>query len=223
MRARADFRFGFGALRGVPALALAGMLGVAGADARAASVNFDDLASFSDAATASNGSVTLGTNLVLSQADAQATTGFDTTGWATSEPNGVLNTYAPVQTFVFSTPVSDFGVDVVGLPDGLGGYTSVLLQAYRGATLVGIDVLDTGLFGPSGLPQEHLGANGFQIDRVTLTPVTVSGEALPVFELVDETTTYFFDSVTFTPVPEPGTALLLFAGLAGLVAARRGK
>jgi hypothetical protein len=185
--------------------------------ARAATLTFDDLASLSDVAAASYPGVNISTALVVSEADAATLTGFDTSHWATSDPNGIFNTLASSVTFDFSSPVSAFSIDVVGLPS-VGGYQQVLLSAYRGNTLVDVDLSDPGALGDSGFAEALLSVAALNIDRIVLAAVVPSiMNGVPCFALGDPGT-FFADNATFTPVPEPAGAALLLLGLAGVAA-----
>ena len=188
------------------------LLGVRGAEAL--TLDFDALPSLTDVASASLPGASVSTALVVSESDANLLTGFDTSKWATSDSNGILNTLAPSIQLDFSTPVSAFSVNVVGLPDA-GGFQQVLLQAFRGGALVGIDVSDPAALGDSGFAEALLTVAGVGIDRVVLSPVTYTlVNGVPSFDLGDAGT-FFADDASFTPVPEPGTALLVLLGLAG--------
>lgn len=205
------------------ALGLAAGMLLGSGTAGAMTIDFEGLPSLSDVASASLPGVTISTALVASEADAGVLTGFDTSKWATSDVNGLLNTYQPSITFTFGVPVTAFSVNVVGLPDGLGSHQQVLLQAYRGATLVGLDVSDPDALGDSGLAEALLAVAGSSIDRVVLSAVTYSIQnGLPCFAPGD-VSSFFADDASFTPVPEPGTAALVLAGLAALGARRARK
>jgi hypothetical protein len=188
--------------------------------AGAVTIDFEGLPSLSDVASASLPGVSISTALVVSEADANVLTGFDTSSWATSDVNGILNTYDATIAFDFSVPVTAFSVNVVGLPDGLGSHQQVLLQAYRGSTLVGLDISDPDALGDSGLAEALLSVVGSSIDRVVLSAVIYSVQnGLPCFEPGD-VSSFFADDASFTPVPEPASAALVLAGLAALGARR---
>jgi hypothetical protein len=195
------------------ALVAAGIFMLGARGAGAVTLDFDALTSLTDVAAASLPGVTVSTALVVSESDANLLTGFDTSKWATSDANGIFNTLAPSIQLDFSTPVTAFSVSVVGLPD-VGGFQQVLLQAFRGGALVGIDVSDPAALGDSGFAEALLAVAGTSIDRVVLSPVTYAlVNGVPCFDLGDAGT-FFADDASFTPVPEPASALLVLLGLA---------
>lgn len=188
-----------------------------GSPARALTLDFDALAPLTDTADAVFPGVGLSSNLVLDEATAATLTGFDTSAWATTGATGVLNTLAPETTFSFPVAITAFVVDVLGLPAGGGAFQSILAEAWRGDILVDLAFSDVARVGDSGLHEDVLMLAGDDIDRVVLRPATPVGcGAGPLCFEEGPATSLWFDSVRFEPVPEPGTALLLLLGLAGL-------
>jgi hypothetical protein len=184
-------------------------------------LDFDALVSGTAASAASFPGVSVDDALVLSEADIDFLLGFDATGtFATSGTQGIVNTLGAAITFDFDLRVRSFSVDVLGLPGLSGDPTTVLIQAFDGAVPVALDVANLGLVGDSGFPEDRLAifeASGFT--RVVLfAGVPCAGPLC--FEL-GPPTSFFADTVSFDPVPEPGTALLLGAGLAELARRRR--
>ncbi len=187
------------------------------APAGALTLDFDALAPLTDTADVAFPGVTLSSNLVLDEATAATLTGFDTSDWATTESNGVFNTLAPETEFRFALPVTSFVVDVLGLPAGGGVFQSVLAVAWRGDTLVDLAFSDVARVGDSGLHEDVLMLAGDEIDRVVLRPASpVDCDEGPLCFEEGPASSLWFDTVRFEPIPEPGTALLLLVGLAGL-------
>ena len=190
--------------------------GVPGDPSAAVTLDFDALAPLTDTADAAFPGVALSSNLVLDEATAATLTGFDTSAWATSEPNGVFNTLNPETLFSFTVPITAFTVDVLGLPAGGGVFQSILAVAWRGDTLVDLAFSDAARVGDSGLHEDVLMLTGDDVDRVVLRPASPVDCADPLCFEQGPSSSLWFDSVRFDPVPEPGTALLLLVGLAGL-------
>jgi hypothetical protein len=197
-------------------------LGLGAREAGATTIDFEGLPSLTDVAAASLPGVGISTALVVSQGDANLLTGFDTSKWATSGVQGLLNTLAPSIELTFSAPILAFSVNVVGLPD-VGGFQQVLLQAYRGADLVAISVTDPTVLGDSGFAESLLSVAGLNIDRILLSPVSSALQnGVPIFTL-GTTTSFFADDVSFTAVPEPAALTLVLLGLGGLALRGRTK
>ncbi len=190
---------------------------LAGAEAPAARastlIDFDTLPSLTDLATVALPGVVASSGLVVSEADAALLTGFDTSGFASSGANGVLNLYGGgVLDFLFSTPVTTFGAHLLALPGDALQPESITLTFFEGSTiLAAFDVTASGTDLPGGFRRVdfEIGLLSGSMTRATLSP----DSGLPA--------SIFLDDLRFTPVPEPGTALLFGLGLAGLLAARR--
>jgi hypothetical protein len=205
--------------------ALAWMLALAllafAPQARAVTLDFDALVSGSAASAASFPGVSVDDALVLSEADVDFFLGFDAAGkFATSGAQGLVNSLGAAITFTFDAPVRSFAVDVLGLPGLTGDPSTVVVQAFDGDVPVAFDLANLGLVGDSGFPEDTLSlfeASGFT--RVVLFAGVPCAGAL-CFE-VGPPTSFFADTVRFEPVPEPGTALLLGAGLAALARRQR--
>ncbi len=186
------------------------------APAAAVDLDFDDLASLSDVASAVLPGVSVSTALVLSEADAASLTGFSTAGtWATSGANGLLNTLAAKITLTFSQPVTDFAIDILSIEKD-GVTLQILLSGSDGTSVLS----DTTQIGNSGFHEQRLSLSGL-FTSVELGAVFPCAAPLPCFS--GETTTFWVDSASFTPVPEPGTLMLLGAGLGLLARSRRSR
>ncbi len=189
-------------------------------------IGFDgpDTPSLSDVADApAPAGVDFGPALVISEADLATATSLDTAGFATTGDRGLLNALAPALQIDFSLPVLRAEIDVVGLPhvSGEGDHT-VLLEAWRGDVLVALDFSDAEQRGDSGRHEDHLVVEGERIDRLVLQAADQVPCGLGLcFETFDLGSTFFADTLVVQPVPEPGAALLLALGCAGLAMARR--
>jgi hypothetical protein len=205
------------------ALAAALLGALAATQVAAVTIDFEGLPSASDVAAAALPGVDVSTALVLSESDVELLLGFAATGTWNTTPGGsqgLLNTLAPSVSFSFSVPVLSFSVNVLGLPGLAGTPQAVLLEAYEGATRTATVVSNISRFGDSGFHEDTLAVVGAGITQVVLTPV--SAVACPQILCFDTgpTTSFFVDDVSFAPVPEPGTGLLVLAGLAGLALRR---
>jgi len=175
---------------------------------------FDLLASGSDAARSDLEGVVAGPALVLSETDAATLTGFDTTAWATSGDQGLLNTLAPTIELDFETTIVSVLADVLSLPGPAGEPLPVVLQAWNGSALVGIDISNLALVGDSGLLEDTLGVE----EEAGITRISLfAGIPCDGMLCFDEgpTSSFWVDTVRFRAVPEPATALFLIVGLVG--------
>jgi len=207
------------------ALCLALAISLAPASPAAAlEIDFDDLASGSDVATATLPGVSVTTALVLSEASAAILTGFPTEGtWATSGTHGLLNTLATSITFTFDVPVTSVSIDVLSLEKD-GVTLSIALEAFFDSSALSVtQISDPSLIGDSGLHEQHLtitAPTSSSFSRVTLQAAD-SCAGSPCIST--ETSTFWLDSASFTPVPEPGTTTLLGGGIAVLAGLARGR
>lgn len=191
-----------------------GLAWLAAAPAHAlTTVDFDSLTSLTDVATTPLAGVFVSSALVVSEADAALLTGFDTTDWATSGTNGLLNIYGSGTIAIdFLGSATTFGIRLLSLPGDQLLPGTVTLSLFDGASLLSsIDLTADG----SDLP------GGFR--RVTYDVALLSGTFTHAVISPDsgDPTTFFIDDLTFTPVPEPGAALLIGAGLGVLAVTRR--
>lgn len=213
---RASARWGF-------ALAAAALLGGLVAEpARAGTIDFEDGAPGSDAATLPASGVSITGALILDEALVETLLGYPASGTWNTTPggtNGAINTLAAEIALAFDIPVSFVGVDVLSLPDDAGDPGDVLLVAFDGDDPVASVRLDpaTAAIGDSGQPEGRLTIFAESISRAVLC---VPDPDAPFACLAPgRVTSFWIDGIDFTPVPEPGTAALL--GLALAVIARR--
>jgi hypothetical protein len=101
-------------------------------------------------------------------------------------------------TFNFSSPIGGFSIDL-GLPSGFAA--TFLVSGFRGATFVSSDAVAISGPGPEDGTWATAALAG-TMDRVVITPTFTTG--------------FFFgaDNALLTPVPEPGSWVMLLAGLA---------
>jgi hypothetical protein len=177
------------------------------------SIDFDSLPSLSDVATAPLAGVSLSSALVVSEADAAVLTGFNTSAWANSGVNGLLNVYGGgALTIDFAQAITTFGIRLLALPSDLIVPATVTLSFFEGTSLLSsIDLTAGGADLPGGF---RVVAYDASLPSGTITRAVISPDS-------GDPTTFFVDDLTFTPVPEPGTALLISLGLGALVATRR--
>jgi len=188
---------------------------------------FDDEPSGSAASAGDFGTLSVVDGLILSESDASFLLGMDTTGWASSGDQGVLNALQPAVEFLFDATITLFRLTVQVLPGPLGDPVPVVLQGFQGDTLVAMDVSNVARAGADGSYDDLLavldGYLGFDRVRVFAALGPCSGEDCEV----GTTTSFFADTVKYIQgeprgVPEPGVALLAIAALAGFGGWRAG-
>jgi hypothetical protein len=177
---------------------------------------FDDLASGTATSAAAFPHVEIDDALVLSETHAAFLLGFDTSSWATTGDQGILNSLLPAVDFWFDVPIDRFRVDVVALPGPTGEPVPVVLQAFLGGNLVRTVISDVGLVLPDGTHHDRL-QFGVRADHVRL--FAALGPCAGADCEVGRTTGFFADSVKFL-VPEPGAGVLLSTIALGLAALR---
>ena len=202
--------------RTVLPLCLVGLF--ASSPARAVSIDFEGPSSLTAASSVAwPGGATIVDALVLDEADALVLTGLDTSDWATSGDQGILNSLVAVVEILFATPVTSVALQVTGLPGSEGDAVPVVLQGWLGDDLGASDVSDTSGAGGDAVHQDALQVDGL-FDRVVLFAAT--GPCDGVSCTVGPTTSFFADDLSFA-VPEPRLPLLLGLALAGGLALRR--
>jgi len=182
---------------------------------------FDDAPSGSAASALDFANGTVLDALVLSEADAAFLLGLDTSGWATSGDQGILNGLLPVVELLFDSPIALFRLSVVALPGPLGEPVPVVLQGFEGDALRASDVSDPSRVRPDGTHADWL---GFQDANAGFDRVRVFAALGPCGGPDCEpggTTSFFADTVKYVVseprgVPEPGAAALALAFLTAL-------
>jgi len=177
---------------------------------------FDDLVSGTASSAATFPHVEISDALVLSETHAGFLLGFDTSSWATTGDQGILNSLLPAVDLWFDVPIDRFRVDVVALPGPTGAPVPVVLQAFLGGNLVHTVLTDVGLVRSDGTHRGQLLID-VRADHVRL--FAALGPCAGADCEVGPTTSFFADSVKFL-VPEPGTAALLSLTASGLAALR---
>lgn len=163
---------------------------------------FDDVPSLTAASSHDFGPVSILDGTILSEAQANLALGLDTTGWATTGDQGVLNDLEPILDFSFAIAIVEFRVDVVALPGPLGDPVPVVVQGFRDGALIGTDLLAAGSSMLSGV---------FDTVRIFAAVAPCSGSDCEV----DVEGLFFADTVEYI-VPEPKTITLVALGLAAL-------
>lgn len=176
---------------------------------------FDDLVSLTTTGAQDFGPVSIDDATVFSEADAALALGFDTSTWATTGDQGILNNLVPVIDFSFDQTVFLFRVDVVVLPGQSGDPGLVVVQGYRDGDLVAVELSDPSGVQPDGTHENRIlikDVGGFDQVLVFAAAGPCDGfDCEPGFD----TTTFFADSVKYV-LPEPGTLAMVSMGLLGL-------
>jgi hypothetical protein len=175
---------------------------------------FDDLVSGTATSAATFPHVEIDDALVLSEAHAAFLLGFDTSSWATTGDQGILNSLLPAVDLWFDVPIDRFRVDVVALPGPTGEPVPVVLQAFRGGSLVATALSNVGFVLPDGTHHDQL-EFAVRADHVRL--FAALGPCAGADCEVGRTTSFFADRVKFV-VPEPGAGVLLSSLALGLAA-----
>lgn len=195
------------------ALSLSLSLSASVAAAATTTIDFDSLPSLSDVATASLPGVSISSALVASETDAATLTGFDTSAFASSGVNGLLNLYGGgTISITFATPVQHVGWSLTVFPLTTTSADAIFAVWYFvGGGVSAPDEISTGVL-PDAEHFLRVGQDigfGTDIERVDL----YTGSQSP--------STFFLDDLRFTPIPEPGTMLCVAAGLVALAIRRR--
>lgn len=182
---------------------------------------FDDLPSGSAASAASFPRMDVLDGVILSEGDAAFLLGFDTSEWATSGDQGVLNALLPTIELSFDGVAALFRATVVALP-GLGGVpVPVVAQAFLGDTLQTTVISDVGLaYREDGTHHDVLLIfdDAVRFDRVRL--FAALGPCDGTDCVVGGTTSFFLDTVKYGLLPEPGATALVAVGGAALASRR---
>ncbi len=146
---------------------------------------------------------------IFSEADAATAFGLDTTFWASTGDQGIVNNLVPVIELDFSTDVTLFRVDVLSLP----GNNPVVVQGFRDGVL-----LET-ILSTAGDPLPETDAVRLLIKDVVgfdeIRLFVADGPCNGADCVADDEGLFFADSVKFI-LPEPGVVAMLGFALLGL-------
>jgi len=187
---------------------------------------FDDEPSGSAASAGDFGNMTLLDGLILSESDAAFLLGTDTTDWATSGDQGILNALLPAVDFLFDAPIALFRLSVVALAGPLGEPVPVVVQGFAGDELRATAISDV----------SRVRDDGTHADWIDIQDAVLGFDRVSVFAALEPcngencevgtTTSFFADTVKYIVpdvVPEPGVAVLGLASLAGFGVCRGGR
>jgi hypothetical protein len=192
-------------------------LSLGGAAQASTLIDFESLASGTDAAAASLPGVAISGALVLDEASVELLLGVPAIGTWNTTPggsHGALDSLAPEIGLAFASPATSVSVNVLALPDGQGDAGVVRLQAFDGNALVASDVSDPGAIGDSGFPEASLSVSAAHITRAVLCSDDAGSCLDPGVP-----SRFWIDDLSFEAVPEPESLALLSLGLALLATA----
>jgi len=192
-------------------------LSLGGAAQASTLIDFESLASGTDAAAASLPGVAISGALVLDEASVEFLLGVPAAGTWNTTPggsHGALDALATEIGLAFASPVTSLSVDVLALPNDQGGAGVVRLQAFDGNALVASDASDPGEVGDSGFPEGTLSVSAARITRAVLCSDDAGSCLDPGVP-----SRFWIDDLSFEAVPEPESLALLSLGLAFLAVA----